>query len=123
MGKTRQCPDCESWDVHEDSDPYEVWIARNNGYGECRHGCSRGYNCEFCGCQPWRQPIVHAVCLHAKNEIDLINLELVLKDAGISHQAIREPWEPWSGQLMAIGITPQPKDAVYKFMRKFPLVK
>lgn len=54
-------------------------------------------------------PNTHAVVLSVENEAELLRLESKLLANGISIFAIREPDEPWSGALMAIGLPPQPR--------------
>ncbi len=65
----------------------------------------------------------HAVVLATPNEAKLLALERVLIDAGIPHTAVREPDEPWNGQLMAIGIRPGPRDTVRKLLSNLPLLR
>lgn len=52
-------------------------------------------------------PHTHAIALHAATEAELIELEMRLGENGFKFNSIREPDEPWNGQLMAIGIEPQ----------------
>lgn len=69
-------------------------------------------------------PTTHAVVLHCASEQDLLALEQRLKDNGFSFAAIREPDEPWNGQLMAIGVTPQLRTKeLKKLMQGFKLAK
>lgn len=68
-------------------------------------------------------PHTFAVVLAAKDEMTLAEAELLLKEKGIEHVAIREPDEPWNGQLMAIGIVPAPKSDLKKILQKYPLLK
>jgi len=48
----------------------------------------------------------HAVVLGVSSEWKLSLIEQQLAEAGIAHQAIREPDEPWCGALMALGLSP-----------------
>jgi len=47
----------------------------------------------------------HAVVLGVPKE-NLLDIEVKLSDAGITHVAVREPDSPYNGELMAIGIVP-----------------
>lgn len=60
---------------------------------------------------------VHAVCLSAHSELELLKLEDLLTELGVSHAAIREPDAPWNGALMAIGIEPVIRDQNPKLRR------
>lgn len=57
------------------------------------------------------------VVLAARTEARLLWLERRLLAAGIPHVAIREPDEPYAGQLMAIGVHPGDGEA----LRRSPL--
>ena len=66
----------------------------------------------------------HAVVLHARDEVELLDLEAKLTAHGICLSAIREPDEPWNGQLMAIGLEPCLRTKqLRKLMGSFPLAK
>lgn len=66
----------------------------------------------------------HAIALHATNEAELACLEAKLIAIGIRFKAIREPDEPYNGQLMAIGIPPQPRTKkLKKLFQEFKLAK
>jgi hypothetical protein len=66
----------------------------------------------------------HAVALHAKDEAQLQKIEAALSEAGFSFKAIREPDAPWSGALMAIGLSPITRTPeLRKLLGKLPLVK
>jgi hypothetical protein len=54
------------------------------------------------------------VVLHTASEAELLALEKALIEAGIGHKAIREPDPPYFGQLMAIGLEPQPRSKALK---------
>jgi len=65
----------------------------------------------------------YAVALAAKGEHQLLVLEQSLLAKGIPHAAVRESDEPYSGQLMAIGVAPCDRSLVREEMRKFSLIK
>ncbi len=65
----------------------------------------------------------HAISLVAKDEMDLAQLEQQLIELSVPHAAIREPDEPYNGQLMSIGIVPCDRNLVKKILQKFPLSK
>lgn len=64
-----------------------------------------------------------AVCLAARDEEHLLEIESKLLDQGIPHKAIREPDAPWNGQLMAIGISPCDRSVCKYVTSGLPLVK
>lgn len=69
-------------------------------------------------------PATRAVALHIGSESELLELERALQEAGIPHNAIREPDAPWNGQLMAIGIRPMVKGSLIKaILGKYRLAK
>lgn len=68
-------------------------------------------------------PETRAVALGARSEIELLKLEQKLKKKNIPHVAIREPDEPWCGQIMAIGIAPCRRSLIRKEVSNFPLIK
>jgi hypothetical protein len=66
----------------------------------------------------------HAVALHAKDEAQLLKIERALHEAGFQFKAIREPDAPWSGALMAIGLSPVTRSPTLRqLLGKLPLVK
>jgi peptidyl-tRNA hydrolase len=65
----------------------------------------------------------HAVVLAASDQAKLLALERKLIEAEIPHKAIREPDDPWNGQLMAIGINPTYRHLVKKFVSNLPLLR
>jgi len=65
----------------------------------------------------------HAVALHARSELELQAIEAKLRAARIPHRAIREVDQPYSGQLMAIGIHPLMGEEVRRLLSNLPLVK
>lgn len=65
-----------------------------------------------------------AVALAARDEAHLLEIEAALTAAGMCFSAIREPDPPWSGALMAIGISPQPRTTTLRqLLGKLPLLK
>ena len=48
--------------------------------------------------------VIHAVALHAPNELVLLELGSLLREADIPHVIVAEPDSPWNGQVMAIGL-------------------
>jgi hypothetical protein len=68
-------------------------------------------------------PNTHAVALGAPSEAALLELEARLRFADIAHVAVREPDAPYGGQLMAIGLAPQPRTSkLKKVMSAFQLL-
>lgn len=65
----------------------------------------------------------HAVVLAALDEQTILAVEERLVRAGIEIFAIREPDEPWNGQLMTIGIKPQSREKVRKLLSNLPLYR
>ena len=53
-----------------------------------------------------------AVVLTVPNLAALTALHLKINRAAIDHQAVFEPDPPYHGQLMAIGLKPQPRSAL-----------
>ncbi len=68
-------------------------------------------------------PGTYAVCLAARNEAHLLEIEERLKLREIPHSAIREPDPPWSGALMAIGISPAAWMEARRALSTLPLLK
>ncbi len=99
------------------------WESWTYADGEEDCGYRSDPNCAACLGNGSYRPIVHAVALYARGERELFELEQQLIDAKIEHRAIREPDAPWHGQLMSIGIRPQPKDNYHRFTKRFQLVK
>lgn len=68
-------------------------------------------------------PGTHAVVLHAHPE-DFVDFKYVLAREGIEFVLIQEPDEPYCGEIMAIGIKPQPRSKkLKKLMQHFKLAK
>lgn len=68
-------------------------------------------------------PHTHAVVLSVPDEEHLLHYEKKLIRAGVQFSAIREPDAPWNGQLMTIGIRPQPRKKIKKLLANLPLYK
>ncbi len=68
-------------------------------------------------------PNTHAVVLAVPDEASLLAVEKKLLEAGIEISAIREPDAPWNGQLMTIGIKPQPREKIRKLLSNLPLYR
>ncbi len=64
-----------------------------------------------------------AVVLAVENEARLLALERLLVENSVQFAAIREPDPPYGGQLMALGLAPIDKSAVYPLLKKLPLLK
>lgn len=62
------------------------------------------------------------VILGARNENKLARLEARLLEHGIAHVAIREPDEPYNGQLMSIGLVPAVREQVLQYVNDFHML-
>ena len=68
-------------------------------------------------------PDTHAVALLTDAD-GLARLEYQLQRDGIAHAAIREPDPPYLGELVAIGVAPQSRNATLrKLLSRFPLIE
>lgn len=65
----------------------------------------------------------HAVVLAVPDEEALLRIEAKLLNANFEIMAIREPDEPYFGQITAIGIRPQVRDKLKKLLSNLPLYK
>jgi hypothetical protein len=63
------------------------------------------------------------VLLQARDEEHLKQIGFDLFMAGIPHKLIFEPDAPWTGQLMAIGVCPQPRGKLRRHFANLPLLK
>lgn len=63
----------------------------------------------------------YAIVLQAGSDT-LSELEQRLKDAGVSHRAIRECDAPYSGDLLAIGLRPERRTKVRRYVSSLPLL-
>lgn len=68
-------------------------------------------------------PDTHAVVLAVPDEIALLAIEEKLLRAGIEITAVRESDAPYLGQLMSIGIRPQPREKIRKLLANLPLYR
>lgn len=64
-----------------------------------------------------------AIALTCLDEVELRALSLRLDAAGIKHERIHEPDEPYNGQLMALGLPPAYKSTYRRFLSNLPLIK
>lgn len=64
----------------------------------------------------------YAIALTAEAP-QLQDLARQLSEAGIAHRNIRESDAPFSGELMAIGVCPQPRSKLRRYFSTLPLVK
>lgn len=87
-------------------------------FGQCIHVAGES----FAGPRTSRgSPSIFSVALAAPNERELLKLELKLINAGIKHIAFREP--DMNNELTAIGITPEYRHKLRKFVSNYPLIK
>lgn len=68
-------------------------------------------------------PHTHAVVLAVPDEAALLAVEQKLLANSIEISAIREPDAPYFGQLMSIGIKPQPREKIRKLLSNLPLYR
>lgn len=68
-------------------------------------------------------PDTHAVVLAARDEAHLAAIEGSLTQAGIAAHSVVENDPPYAGQLMAIGLSPAPKDEVRRPLSNLPLLR
>jgi hypothetical protein len=68
-------------------------------------------------------PHTYAIALTCANEEELHALSRKLFLAGIKHKRIIESDMPYSGQLMAIGIPPQPRSQLKRYLSSCKLLK
>jgi peptidyl-tRNA hydrolase len=67
-------------------------------------------------------PGTYAVVLAAERE-KLLELEKFLRENGVKFKAVRESDTPYTGELMSIGLAPQLKNNVRKFLSSLPLLR
>ena len=65
----------------------------------------------------------YAVCLVTPGEPALRGLAERLIALGVPHVAIHESDEPYSGQLMAVGLKPARKEDVRRLLSSLPLLR
>jgi hypothetical protein len=68
-------------------------------------------------------PGTYAIALSTSDEAELDGLSHRLFLAGIPHRRIIENDAPWSGQLMAIGIFPQPRRSLRRYLSHLKTIK
>ncbi len=61
----------------------------------------------------------YAVALSARNEAELLKLHEKLSHYGVKHVLIREPDSPYNGAAMAIGIPPQSRGSLRRYLKEF----
>ena len=61
----------------------------------------------------------HAVVLSVPHEQALMSLSSALEARGVVHHIVYEPWAPWNGVAMAIGIPPGPKCKVLSNLKLY----
>lgn len=64
-----------------------------------------------------------AIALSCPDEAALVELSHRLDAAGIVHQRILEPDEPYNNQLMALGLPPAYKSIYRRYISNLPLIK
>ena len=64
----------------------------------------------------------HAVVLSA-DTVGLSALSARLTSESVPHSTVIENDPPYTNQLLAIGIAPDSKEAIYPYVRKFKLLK
>lgn len=65
----------------------------------------------------------HAVVLVVANEPALEVVRARLARAGIAHVTIREPEAPWNGSLMALGLRPERKENLRRYLSSLALLR
>lgn len=81
--------------------------------------------CEFTRSHSWvptLPPHTTVVVLEAADEYVLFRVQKLLQAHDIPHKSIVECDDPYSQQLMAIGLVPTDDDAVVKLMKPFRLL-
>ncbi len=68
-------------------------------------------------------PGTYAVALAVPDSEALAELSQRLHQAGIKHHSVIESDEPYSGQLLAIGIPPQPRERLRRVLSSIPLMR
>lgn len=65
----------------------------------------------------------YAVVLAARDELHITLIGETLTRHGVRLVRIHEPEPPYDGALMAIGVEPQPKEGVRRFVSQLPLLR
>jgi hypothetical protein len=68
-------------------------------------------------------PGTHAIALVVPDEAALWRLEHALRHAHVEFSAIIESDAPYTGQLLAIGVSPRRKEEVKRHLSSLPLLK
>jgi len=68
-------------------------------------------------------PGTHAIVLEVPDEPALAALGRRLVLAGVAHVRIVEDAQPWTGQLMALGLVPVPREEVRRRLSSLPLLR
>jgi hypothetical protein len=68
-------------------------------------------------------PDTYAIALCVPDEAAMLDLERRLVALGVAHVAVREPDDPWSGQLMALGLRPARRSAIGRALSSLPLLR
>ena len=69
------------------------------------------------------KPGTYAVALHAQDEDHLEQIAEYLADNCVRFTPIVESSAPYSGQLMALGLKPNPRNSIAMYVSQLPLVK
>jgi hypothetical protein len=67
-------------------------------------------------------PGTYAVVL-AAGKVCLEAIEVVLRDRGVAHSAIRENDGEFAGEIMAIGVMPERRSKIRRLFSSIPLLK
>lgn len=68
-------------------------------------------------------PHEYAIALQARDESHLEEISFMLFREGIAHRRIIESDAPWTGQLMALGISPALRDPIRRLLSSLPTMK
>jgi hypothetical protein len=69
------------------------------------------------------KPHTYAIALTAPDERALEDLSFKLFRLGIPHKRIIESDAPWTGQLMALGLFPDSRNKLRKYLSHLPLLR
>lgn len=72
---------------------------------------------------PGPSPEMHAVTLTASDEVALVRVARLLRQANIEFAAIREPDAPYNGALMALGLFPRRKEELRRHLSSLPTLR
>lgn len=68
-------------------------------------------------------PGTYAIALKVPNEQALRELAEKLESRGIEHRLVTESQSPYTGQAMAIGVTPMPRMELRRHFSSLPLMR